>query len=46
MAGDLGGGIARMRHHLSELRATGTEYRRDQLSRPHCHRSEPDGAVR
>ena len=25
MAGDLDGGIARMRHHLSQYRATGTE---------------------
>ena len=25
MAGDLDGGIARMRHHLSEHRATGSE---------------------
>ena len=31
MAGDLDGGIARMRHHLSELRATGEE-----VATPHC----------
>ena len=46
MMGDLEGGIARMRHHMSELRAIGSEIHERLLSRPDCHRSGPDGAVR